>query len=92
MKERDWMCTACGYHIDSSAPVDAGADAVPVEGDLTKCLNCGRVHVRRGRCWQPISSGELDALPAETRGLLDRAEAARRRVIHRDLAKRGGTA
>lgn len=90
-RERAWMCVVCGYTMDSaSLPEKPGA--VPTDGDVSLCLNCGAVYVREGDKWRPMTKAEKRALEPENREKIERYERARRRMVDVDLSRRGGRA
>jgi hypothetical protein len=74
-----WLCLSCGYAMDSASPIDKGR-ARPKDGDLSMCLSCAAPYELRAGKWQPISQLEIDALPADVRELLTRAQRARREL------------
>jgi hypothetical protein len=91
-RERAWMCANCGYAMDSASAID-GSAAVPNDGDISLCLNCGVLYVRQGIGWQQMSAAERRTLPLQTRLEISQARRARAAVIHEDVSKqRGGSA
>ncbi len=86
-----WMCSGCGYMMDACAPLE-GENVAPETGDVSLCMNCGRVYWREGRSWRPITEVERASLEPESRRELTLAEFHRGRVIKEDLAAKPGRA
>lgn len=65
-------------------------DAVPSDGDISKCMNCGHEYVRHGDRWQPMTAAERAELEPEVLRELETLEYARIRSNLPDLTKRDG--
>lgn len=88
-REPPWLCFSCGYQLDATTGVEDRA-AVPTEGSISICLNCGHLYERSDGKWRTAPPGLIDQLAPETRRSIQMAQAARRVVITEDLSKRGG--
>ncbi len=88
---RPWMCLCCGYTMDSASSATK-ENAVPKEGDISVCLNCGALYALRAGAWAPLGALDMAALPADVRGLVERVQRLRKLVVLADLANRGGRA
>jgi uncharacterized protein with PIN domain len=89
--EPAWMCVACGYMMDASAPTK-GEKSTPETGDLSLCMNCGKVYWREDAKWRPITPAEYASLEPETHREIALANSHRGRVIRVDLAAKPGRA
>ncbi len=85
-----WFCSTCGYLMDAASGFTE--DAVPTEGDVSSCLNCGGLHTLHGGARHKMTLAERAALPRETLRELTRLEIARRRAVKKDLSRRSGRA
>jgi hypothetical protein len=75
--------------MDSSTHVGNISDTrPPKDGDLSMCLNCGRLHVRADNHWRPATSMEIAVLDAATMQKIGRMRQLRAEVIKADLSKR----
>ena len=85
-----WMCGRCGYLMDAADAAD-NSDAVPVQGDLCLCMNCGAPYTLDGTAWRPLTAEERAALTPEERRGLEAAEHVRRLANLPDLTEGDGT-
>jgi len=60
------MCWSCGYVADAASSA-RDERAVPKQGDLSICLNCGAAQVRDGERWRQMTDAELAGLSPEER-------------------------
>lgn len=58
-------CPFCNHRFDAHTPVKEGR-AVPVQGDVTVCIECGNVLLFDGKGLRPMSIDEIERLPNET--------------------------
>ncbi|HXI58323.1 MAG TPA: hypothetical protein VN903_15030 [Polyangia bacterium] len=94
-REPTWTCQVCGYAMDAASPVVGEGQHTPEEDDVSMCMNCGQLHVRRAERWRLMTAVEKAALPPGMCELLDHMETARRQTwssIIKDLTQRGGRA
>ena len=84
------MCGACGYMMDAASAMRS--DAVPDEGDLSICMNCGETYTLDAGRWRKSTAAELAGLSPETRRDLTEHQMARAAVPMPDLSRRGGRA
>lgn len=89
-REPQWMCWHCGYSMDSSTNVTA--DHGPEEGDISMCLNCGKLYFRHGEQWMPATSMEVATLSDHERRLIERMQRAREASVRVDLTRKDGHA
>lgn len=90
-REPPWMCFLCGYLCDAVSPARRNVHAVPSEGSLALCLNCGHVHVRHGARWLAMTKAERDTLSDDERDELARSERTRASAPMPDLRKNQGS-
>lgn len=90
-REQTWLCVRCGYAMDAFDCLQH-PDAMPKDGDLSLCMNCGFEYVRHADRWQPMTAAERAALEPEDRRTLEEMQFVRSRVITEDLSKRDGRA
>ena len=89
MPNTSWECQKCGYLMDAdSCPMDD--EAVPNNGDITLCLNCGELYVRRTNKWKPLTQKEFVKLPDAVKKEIIRYEAIRQIVVRENLAVKSG--
>ena len=92
-REAPWMCSGCGYVMDAATPTDPRGEAVPRDGSIALCINCGKRHIRHGTRWMPLTDAEWRSLSSEERKQLMMVELARQIAIRDDLSRgRGGRA
>jgi len=72
------LCRSCGYLVS----------AVPGEGDVTMCLNCGAPSQLRAGKWVAMTPGDVERLEPGMRSALRLAQESRRLVIREDLTAR----
>lgn len=85
-REQAWMCVQCGYVCDAyDSFTSPGTE--PSEGDISLCMNCGRVYTRHDDRWQPMTTAEREALHPENRREIEELEWARSQAITEDLTK-----
>jgi NMD protein affecting ribosome stability and mRNA decay len=65
------MCFGCGYMMDAASGND---NAVPHDGDVSICLNCGRDYILREARWVVLSLQEKEKLPAYLRRVMLRRQ------------------
>jgi hypothetical protein len=90
--DRTWMCEGCGYVMDACSSI-MNSNAAPKDGDLSLCLNCGKLHTRDGGRWRTPRGPELRDVPKEHWQLIMRARnLIRRHVKGRTTTRAGGRA
>ena len=57
--------------------------AVPCNGDISLCLNCGALYKMRFKRWKPMSGKEFDKLPDGVKKTIVQYEAARQNIVSR---------
>lgn len=87
-REPPWMCTGCGYVMDSYSTIDS-SKVKPKDGSISICLNCGARYERHGPQWLPLAPATYDAFSPQEKAELARIEDLRRAVIRKDLAGGG---
>ena len=83
-----WMCARCGYLMDAASATDG--DAVPKQGDLSICINCGESYTLDHKRWRKLTPAEFAALAPGERRKLVLAQQVRAEAGFPDLARRGG--
>lgn len=69
---RPWLCPHCGYTMD--AATHAGLeDAVPREGDLSLCINCGQPMILTEGYWRSLGAADWRRLTKPERSGLVQA-------------------
>lgn len=87
-RETKWSCSECGYSMDAaSAP--GHENAVPAAGDVSMCLNCGHLYIRRESSWDEPSVDEYLAMPADVKQTIETLRQLRKKVVTTNL-KTGG--
>lgn len=81
------LCRSCGYLV-SAVTGAFNEDAVPEEGDVTMCLNCGAPSQLRAGKWVAMTPGDVERLEPDMRAALCLAQESRRLVIREDLTAR----
>lgn len=85
------MCAHCGYLIDTQTGISG--KRVPVEGDMSMCLNCGHIRIMHDTRWVDLTATELAAMSVEEKAYILAIRAARRVAVSEDLSRgRGGVA
>ena len=80
------MCVSCGYAIDAASGV-INSKAIPKEGDISICLNCGHIYVQTNSKWTTAPDNFIDQLPSDVRQIIEKAKRVRDQVVTTDLAK-----
>ena len=65
-REPAWECVGCGKKLDCCTNYDNKA-AVPEDGSITICIECGKPYERREGKWEPMTTDEINALPNEAK-------------------------
>ena len=92
---KEWLCFNCGYMC--SAASSMLYDAVPGEGDISACINCGAVSILRDGKWVKPTEAEWAEVDREARrdiALHQLAIAEMHQTMGRpsDRKRRGGNA
>jgi hypothetical protein len=88
---KPWMCSRCGYVMDAASAL--GENAVPAQGDVSICLNCGALYMLDDRrLWRAVTPADLAMLEPAFRREITTIQMVRSRAGIPDLATRGGRA
>lgn len=85
MPQNDLTCARCGYVCNYSESLE-DPSAVPQQGDITICINCGLAYILQVKNWVPMSDKDIAHLSPEARSCFEAFQRARRFVITEDLA------
>lgn len=83
--EKPWPCLTCGYVMDSFSATD-NQEVTPQEDDMSMCMNCGEIYVRRSASWELPTVDEVMSFPEELIQMIAKMKKHRATVITRDLA------
>lgn len=84
--DKKWKCTECSYSMDS-ATCPRDPTATPDDGDLTICLNCGHLYIRKTDTWVEPSVDDYLSLPQEIKAYIEKARRLRKEVVTKDLTQ-----
>lgn len=86
--ELPWLCVECGYSCNAAtSPINPTRP--PVDDDLTICMNCGHLYIRRADKWAEPTPRDLLEIPPKVFEVIFAMRRAREAVVKDDLAKRG---
>jgi hypothetical protein len=83
-----WLCSHCGYMMDAASHIHGDDAAIPKDGDLCICINCGTPYTLDGDAWRRLTTTDLTSLTPVERRELELAQTARDFANLPDLTKR----